>query len=68
MNTKQRVIYIQKNRSNLDKFVIKAFKKVFLRYADRHLTEAQMSNVINNDQLHTLDAQMKGDLGFKGYI
>lgn len=68
METRKRVKYIQARRSKFDKFVIKTFKNVFLRYADRHLAEAQMSGVINNEQLHTLDAQMKGDLGFNGYI
>lgn len=68
METRLRVKYIQQNRSKFDKFIIKTFKNVFLRYADRHLAEAQMSSVINNVQLHELDAQIKGDLGFSGYL
>jgi len=68
MNIKLRVKYIQMYRKVFDKIVIKIFKSVFLRYADRHLTEAQNDGVINNNQLHTLDAQMKGDLGYKGYL
>lgn len=62
MNINLRIKYIQMYRSRFDKIIIKLFKKVFLRYADRHLCEAQQGGVINNDQLHILDAQMKEDL------
>jgi len=68
MNTRLRIKYIQSNRSLFDKLIVKILRGVFLRYVDRHLAEAHNSRIINNNQLHSLDAQMKGDLGYNGYM
>lgn len=57
-----------RNKKKLDKIIIKLFKRVFLRWCDRHLAVAKDFGIINSEQLHTLDAQMKGDLGFPGYV
>jgi len=67
--TKKRIKLVRHSRvSNWkDRAVIFLFRGALLRWCDRHLNYAQEDGLINNDQLHSLDAQMKGDLGFPGY-
>jgi len=52
----------------IDRFIIRLFRKVLLRWCDRHLYYSYTSRTINSGQLHSLDAQMKGDLEFGGYL
>lgn len=67
MSVIKTISHIRYNRSLFDTIVIKLFKHVFLRFADRHIAGAKGRLLIDSEQLHSLDAQMKGDLGFPGY-
>ncbi len=48
----------------LDRFLLWAFPGVFLRWCDGHLQNAKY---LSSEDVHSLDAQMKGDLGLDGY-
>jgi hypothetical protein len=63
-----RIVKDSRKSRVVDKVVIFLFRKVFLSWCDAHLGRAYEFGLIGSDVLHLLDAQMKGDLGYKGYL
>ena len=62
------IVRYSRRFNKMDKIVLRIFRKVFLRWCDSHLSIAYEYGLIGSETMHILDAQMKGDLGFKGYL
>lgn len=63
-----RIVRYSRRFNKIDKIVLRIFRKVFLRWCDSHLSNAHEYGLLGSEAMHILDAQMKGDLGFKGYL
>lgn len=67
METKERISRVKSYRKTWEALFIRCFRRIILKWCDTHLNVAKETGLLTNIQLHELDAQMKGDLGFPGY-